>query len=274
MLPGLDPAADLVIQMCLSEDPRQRPESALALFLAASLWLVYVALEPHARGLWPRRLISWTRVLTGLWRDPLVGRDVLIGCAAGIVMGPCLGMLDQWGQWVFDLPERIYVALTPLGPLVSARYVIESLSNDLLAGIHWGLLGLFVPVMFAVLTRRVWLGVMLALTMWTAMGYLGRWESDRWPLVWEATAVAFPLFVVLRFGLLAGASMYFSLFLLNDMPITSDLSSWYSGVSTFVLLLLFAVCAGACFVAMGGRRMFSRRREGGDPQAYPTASLA
>ena len=41
------------------------------------------SLEPHLRRVWPRTMISWTRLLSGQVRDPLVGRDVLIGMSWG-----------------------------------------------------------------------------------------------------------------------------------------------------------------------------------------------
>ena len=37
-----------------------------------------LALEPYVRRKWPDLLISWTRLLSGKFQDPLVGRDVLI----------------------------------------------------------------------------------------------------------------------------------------------------------------------------------------------------
>ncbi len=43
-------------------------------------WVLYVALEPYVRRRWPATLVSWSRLLAGGFRDPLVGRDVLIGC--------------------------------------------------------------------------------------------------------------------------------------------------------------------------------------------------
>jgi hypothetical protein len=46
------------------------------LMLAALVWLLYVALEPYARRLWPEGMVSWNRLLQGRWRDPLVGRDI------------------------------------------------------------------------------------------------------------------------------------------------------------------------------------------------------
>jgi hypothetical protein len=54
-----------------------------ALFLGGFLWVLYIALEPFVRRRWPHLLISWTRLLSGQWRDPVVGRDVLIGLGAG-----------------------------------------------------------------------------------------------------------------------------------------------------------------------------------------------
>ena len=43
-----------------------------------------LALEPYVRKRWPETIISWTRVLAGRFRDPLVGRDILLGCLLGV----------------------------------------------------------------------------------------------------------------------------------------------------------------------------------------------
>jgi hypothetical protein len=56
------------------------------LYSAAFTFLVYVAFEPFVRQRWPRVLTSWSRLLTGRLRDPLVGRDILIGATAGVVV--------------------------------------------------------------------------------------------------------------------------------------------------------------------------------------------
>ena len=59
---------------------------ALALLNAGILWLAYVALEPYVRRYCPEILMSWTRLLGGRFRDPRVGRDILVGIAAGVVV--------------------------------------------------------------------------------------------------------------------------------------------------------------------------------------------
>ncbi len=58
-----------------------------------------ISLEPLLRRVWPRTLISWTRLLSGYVRDPLVGRDVLIGMLAGVtVMTPLIARFRLSGR--------------------------------------------------------------------------------------------------------------------------------------------------------------------------------
>src|SRR5215813_13415614 len=48
-------------------------------FPATLAGMEYLALEPYVRRRWPTVLISWSRLLAGRFRDPLVGRDALFG---------------------------------------------------------------------------------------------------------------------------------------------------------------------------------------------------
>ena len=59
-----------------------------ALINATLIWLLYMAFEPYVRRFWPTLLIGWTRLLSGQVRDPLVGRDILVGAAAGTIAAP------------------------------------------------------------------------------------------------------------------------------------------------------------------------------------------
>ena len=47
-------------------------------------WLAYISAEPYVRRWWPEALVSWARLLAGRGRDPLVGRDVLVGIVIGV----------------------------------------------------------------------------------------------------------------------------------------------------------------------------------------------
>ena len=54
-------------------------EAMLYFATAASVaaWICYMALEPYVRRYWPRTMISWSRLVKGHCRDPLLGRDLL-----------------------------------------------------------------------------------------------------------------------------------------------------------------------------------------------------
>ncbi len=47
-------------------------------------WVAYVGFEPTVRRSLPNALVSWTRLIAGDLRDPLVGRHLLIGFANGV----------------------------------------------------------------------------------------------------------------------------------------------------------------------------------------------
>jgi hypothetical protein len=86
-----------------------------ALFMAGITWVLYVALEPFVRKLWPRTIISWTRLVGGKIRDPLVGRDVLFGVVLRLV-------------WVVILEIRLFFGVARFG--IAPQF----LSTDYLLG--------------------------------------------------------------------------------------------------------------------------------------------
>src|SRR5262249_27642466 len=102
---------------------------ALTLSVGIASWLMYMAIEPHLRRVWPEVLIGWSRFVTGRFRDPRVGRDVLIGACAGVLIGwvPQVAVLTS--RWV-GLPGPMLgtfaIGAFPTGQLaVSARHGLE-----------------------------------------------------------------------------------------------------------------------------------------------------
>jgi serine/threonine-protein kinase len=45
-----------------------------ALFLSCAMWMLYMAVEPWVRREWPNTIISWTRLLSGSFKDTAWGR--------------------------------------------------------------------------------------------------------------------------------------------------------------------------------------------------------
>ena len=56
---------------------------------AGPIMTLYLAVEPFVRRVWPTMLVSWSRLLSRTrttWRDPVIGRSVLAGLVAGVVL--------------------------------------------------------------------------------------------------------------------------------------------------------------------------------------------
>ena len=74
---------------------------AIGLLAATVVWVLYMALEPYLRRRLPQSLISWTRILSGEFRDPLVAGHILAGAALGV--GGCvLFRAGRWAAWQRD----------------------------------------------------------------------------------------------------------------------------------------------------------------------------
>ena len=94
-----------------------------ALFVASLSWLIYVALEPLIRRRWPDSLIAWTRLLSGHFTDPLVGRTLLAGAL--------LGVFQAVASEVSELAER---ALAPAPPIPTFQWDLTLLGPRAVAG--------------------------------------------------------------------------------------------------------------------------------------------
>jgi Protein kinase domain len=79
-----------------------RVMACLALFNAAIMYVSYLAIEPHVRRRWPEVLVGWSRLLVGQIRDPLVGRDVLIGMALAAAAAVAHYLLAQATSLTMD----------------------------------------------------------------------------------------------------------------------------------------------------------------------------
>ena len=201
-------------------------------------WLAYLAFEPHVRRLWPRTLITWTRVLSRRFHDSQVGRDLLLGILAGTLVAVA-------SLLVIMLHERspADTALLPaLHSLRSSRLFASRLVFLALDSLQLALGGLFMLVLLRVVLRRTWLAVLSLLLLNLP---LTAWNWTPAAVVYAlATAGLFSV-VVLRLGLLAGVAMLATERLLTSLPITLDFDAWYIATSGLVLLLVL----GLAFVA-------------------------
>jgi len=221
-----------------------------ALFVAAVSWLLYMALEPYARKLWPHTLISWSRMLAGGLGDPLLGRDVLYGCVAGLAMGLALYLRLALAPRFGDLP-----AFFTSDALLGLRYVAGIFVIQVALSVAASLLTLYLMLGLRTLLRRQWVAAAVALILLSAIRVL----ASHVPAL---DAVIFPLmygiglFTLLRYGLIAFVTGTFVADALLSMPLTLDPSSWYIGYSVFALAVLAALAIHAFRAALAGRPVF------------------
>lgn len=198
-----------------------------ALFFAFLLWLSYLALEPFARRLIPEGLVSWTRLLQGRFRDPLVGRDILLGTFFGafwMVVIDLHAVVVRWAGGVPPIGEHIW-----LEHLMAPRHFLAVLVGSHTFVPLLDALGMtFVFVLLSLLLRHRGLAILaFILVVATIFPFSG--------LALRGLFGILTALVVVRFGLLASTAYFFVFLMLKFSPMTMDFGLWYADRTVFIL---------------------------------------
>jgi serine/threonine-protein kinase len=223
-----------------------------SVFGAVTLALTYVSFEPFVRRSWPQTMISWSRVLAGGFRDPLVGRDILIGCLGGVV----LVLIQSFGNLLYGIRGTAALKVsTDLVTLSGGRFLAGEFLLLIADTLNKALGILFLIFLFRVLLRKQWLAAGLVIVMLAAM-YA---TNDPNPLIgWPVNIVFFGLmvFILMQFGLLAVAVALFVAIFVNQFPVNTDWSVWYAGEAAFTVLFTVALALFGFRTALAGQPLF------------------
>jgi serine/threonine-protein kinase len=224
-----------------------------AVYVAAQAWLAYFALEPYVRRRWPWRIVSWQRVLSGRLRDPLVGRDVLVGCAAGVILVGLAYVIFLGPTWWGEPAD-------PLGLLFAdARFVspLEPVLGVQASALFQALTWFFLLCFLVWLVRREWLAVAIVLVLYVAVKQvLGAASHPEWAALIGGLQAALGLFLALRYGLLALTVGMFVGYTVQFAPITLDWSGWYVWHAVVPMAVLTGLAVYGFVVSLGGRPLF------------------
>ena len=216
------------------------------LFVSGTTWMLYLALEPWVRRRWPQTIISWSRLLSGQLRDPLLGRDILFGVMLGVVwilifqirsipmmrMGAAPGLAQTdyliggrqaLGAWLAQIPQSILGTLQFFFLLLGLKFVL----------------------------RKDW----LAAIAFVAIFALPRGLSSSHvaiELPAQILVYAIAVLIVLRFGLVPLACAIFTVNMLANVPFTADFSAWYMTTSVLALLSVVAMAGWGFYQSLGG----------------------
>jgi Protein kinase domain len=256
----------------LSEVDRMFATVGVVLFWSSVLFVVYLALEPYVRRTWPDVLITWSRLTTGRLRDPMVGRDLLVGTLAGLVLSllePLLTLLPPALGYPAPAPYQ-----TSLSPLMGVRSVLASiagqLANALLNGmivmlmvslIRQGIRGL-ASLTPGPVARVVGSNVTVAIVTLVLFVIIIKRNSlsPLYPVLDIASTVVLVgcmLLVALRFGLFALIVAFLVLFLAGNAPLTLDSTRIYAGAAWFFTAVIASLGIAGMWMARAGQPLFS-----------------
>jgi hypothetical protein len=210
-----------------------------AAFQAGFVGLLYLAVEPFVRRHWPDALISWMRIISGRFRDPLVTSNVLVGACAGTV----LALLNAVNAWATNgLMNQPGIGVEVSG----ARFFFGSLLSRLNGSAFVAIGYILVLVLLRSVGRRTWVADVLFVVLLSLLNLVSPASIPAAVLILIAT-----VWVLRRFGLLALVVMTFAGSGVVNSPLVA--ASWYAPLSLATPLLVVAVAAWSLYVILASR---------------------
>jgi serine/threonine-protein kinase len=226
-----------------------------SMFIAALTWTLYLALEPWVRRRWPQTMISWSRLLSGQFRDPLVCRDILFGVMLGVV-------------WILIFQLRaiplMHLGASPgLGQpeyLIGGRQALGAWMMQIITSILGTLQFFFLLFGLKVILRKDWLAAIAFVALFALPRGL---SSSHVPieLPTEILVYAIAVLIVFRFGLIPLAVAIFTINMAANLPFSSDLSAWYVGNSVLALFSVVVLAAWGFYHSLGGQSLWKVETE-------------
>jgi serine/threonine-protein kinase len=220
------------------------------LFMSAAMGMLYLALEPYVRRRWPQAIVSWSRLMAGRLRDPLVGRDVLWGVTLGVVWSLVISVGFLFLKRAGDTP------LLPSQTLLAGgRQVLGIWLLNVVQCVGGTLEFFFVVFLLRVVLHNRWLAAAGFVAVFGTMNTLQNLRPEILAPVW-LVVFSIAAYAVTRFGLITLAVAIFTANVLLNVPYTLDFSNWYATNSLAVLLSFVAIAAWGFYTSLAGQRLF------------------
>jgi len=222
-----------------------------AVFYGVVLWVIYMAIEPYVRRRWPQAIISWSNVLTGQWRNPVVGRDVLLGTALAVAWL----LIDRFSAlWIGAHGGAPNVGNTDF--LLGLRRSIGVSLMAVPGSVRSALIFFLLMFLLRVVLRNQWLASAAFVGIFIAQSVPG----SIYPWI-DGTVVAINFaivaMVISRLGLLSLAVGVFVNDLLGSLPVTLNISAPYFGVSILEMAIVVALCVWALHTSIAGHKLWN-----------------
>ncbi|HEY6369236.1 MAG TPA: serine/threonine-protein kinase [Candidatus Sulfotelmatobacter sp.] len=235
---------------------------AASLLWGGAMWMLYLAIEPWIRRNWPQAIISWSRLISGQVRDPVVGRDILFGVAFGTLwmvifelsfiplarMGASpplsssaylMGGREALGQWLTQIPSSIFGTMQFFFLLLALKVLLEYLFRLI------GRKGM----------RTEWMAAVVFVAIYVVLRAL---QSTHLAVAVPVILLVYGILalIVLRFGLVPLAVGAFTVDMLGNVPLTADFSAWYMTTTALALLSVVALAGWGFYHSLGGEPLW------------------
>jgi serine/threonine-protein kinase len=171
-------------------------------------------------------LVSWTRLLAGRWKDPLVGRDVLLGTAVGALLALSIPFVRTIVLRWFGLPPLPPYGGDALDVTLSLRYVLTSLEGTAVGTLANAMLLVLILMVFRLVLRRDSLAAIAFMVTLSLQSTIQSPLPFTAAFVLNILGVGLPLYLVLRQGVLVTVVALFVAALLSAMPVPPSLHPW------------------------------------------------
>jgi serine/threonine-protein kinase len=222
------------------------------LLIACTTWILYIALEPSVRRRWPGILVASTRLMSGAWRDSVVGREVLIGSVTG-AGAACIERLGLVLPTWLGRPEEF-----PIERSVGYTFASSFSASSTFDGIGWSIGDVLILLFFFLLARTLLRNDWIAAAAVLLLFFLPPFLSADNPWIRGSASLltgAFALAVLMRVGLVAGVVHFIVSTVFLMYPITFEFSAWYSKVGLIALAWAAAFAIFGFFVSIQGQKL-------------------
>jgi hypothetical protein len=226
--------------------------AAVGLFAGAWCWAYYMAIEPFVRRQWPRMLVGWSRLMAGEWRDPQVGREILIGTLISVAIAsaylPVTAMAVRAGR-EFPLGEEFY--FRALGS-----------TQELLVGVlqllPWGVYVSLMWMVLLLMLRRALRNDLAAIIVLSVLT-IGLVPPTQWTfgLVMVAANVV-SLTMALRVGFLALAANVVCTLAISSLPVSPGTPGFVGSLSWITIAVIAVPALFGLYTSLAGQSVFGR----------------
>ncbi|HYM21780.1 MAG TPA: serine/threonine-protein kinase [Vicinamibacterales bacterium] len=231
--------------------------AAVSVFHASMLWVLYLALEPFGRRLWPDGLLGWTRLFSGHVRDARIGREVLIGVALGGVL-MLIDLSRATAPYAIGRPPGVPSLGADVRTLVGPSQLAVSWMLQLYNSVNSAMTITMIFVVLRLLVRRTWLAVAVGLVVVTML------SGQNMPpggVLWldaaaQVAAIGLITIAIFRYGLLVTTVTLVVDNIPTAVPVTAHAASWAAVPGNLSIALVIALACFGYYASRGEQPLF------------------